>query len=70
MTSSPPAVIAILTAILVLVVAVVFDGYCLRDLDQTADVQLLYFPRQTWIIIICLATPVGGVAYLTFGKLH
>jgi hypothetical protein len=70
MTSSNPAAIALLTAIPILIVAVLFDRYCLRDLAETPDGQLLCFPRQTWALIICLSTPLGGAAYLIFGKLR
>ena len=70
MSSSPPPAIVLLSALLILIVAVIFDRYCLQELAQTSDAELLYFPRQTWALIICISTPLGGMAYLTFGRVR
>jgi len=51
---------------IVLVAAVAFDVYCLRDLR---DAPVVYaFPREMWAYIIILTTPLGGMAYLTIGR--
>ena len=59
---------AILASILVLVVAIGFDAYCLND-PAHAEV-VLYFPPRIWIAVICLSTPLGGMAYLMFGRVR
>lgn len=70
MSSSPPQLLVVLSVILILIGAVIFDRFCLQDLSQTSDAELLYFPRQTWALIICISTPIGGMAYLTFGRIR
>jgi hypothetical protein len=58
----------ILTVTLVLVLAIVFDAYCLADLAK-ADV-VLRFPPSVWAGIIIISTPMGGLFYLTFGRVR
>jgi hypothetical protein len=52
----------------VVVAAVVacFGGYCLADLYRTRIT--LHLSRVAWAAVICLTGPLGGMAYLTFGK--
>jgi hypothetical protein len=52
--------------LLILAMALLFDIYCLRDLQQADYVQLL--PREVWLFVICLSTPIGGILYLTMGR--
>lgn len=70
MNSSPPQVIVLLGVILVVISAIIFDRFCLQDLAQTPDAELMYFPRETWALVICISTPLGGMAYLTFGRVR
>lgn len=49
----------------VLLFVVLFVGYCLNDL-RTAEVQRL--PKWLWAVAIVLSVPLGGIAYLAFGR--
>ena len=49
-----------------LLLAVGFVGYCLVDLARTGRVRGL--PRWGWGIAILLFVPLGGVAYLLWGR--
>ena len=58
-----------LIPILVLVLALAFDVFCLVDLSRTARVQ--YLPKWGWAIVICvISAPFGGLVYLTVGKVR
>lgn len=61
MTSQAP-----LIPIAVLILVIAFDVYCLRELSR-ADVVLGFAP-PVWVVVICLLTPFGGIAYLTLGR--
>ncbi len=50
----------------VVVLAVGFVAYCLNDL-RTARVRWL--PKWLWAIICVISIPVGGLIYLTIGRL-
>jgi ABC-2 type transport system ATP-binding protein len=52
--------------IAVLAVAAVFVVFCLVHLARAAQVR--YLPKWAWALIICLAIPWGGLAYLIFGR--
>lgn len=57
---------AALIPIAVLILVIAFDAYCLRELAR-ADIVLV-FPSQVWVMVICLLTPFGGIAYLKLGR--
>jgi len=58
-----PPIAALLPLILVGLAFVVF---CLRDLVKAREVR--YLPKWGWALVICLSIPLGGVAYLVFGR--
>ena len=45
-----------------------FEVFCVGDLSQTPDTQLLYLTRAGWLVLILLLVPIGGIAYLYYGK--
>jgi hypothetical protein len=49
----------------VIVVAVAFVAYCWVDISRN-DVR--YLPKWAWALICLLSVPVGGLAYLLFGR--
>lgn len=62
--------LALIAAIAALGITVVarFDLLCLRDLASTADADLRYLTRTGWAAAIILAIPMGGIAYLSYGR--
>jgi hypothetical protein len=60
--------VVLVTAVALLAVVVWFDMRCLADLAETRDVELRYFNRNTWALIIVLSFPVGPLMYLAYAK--
>jgi hypothetical protein len=58
--------VMVVSVVAVIAFALAFDLYCLRDLLQAE--RVLYFCPRVWAAIICFSTPLGGMAYLTFGR--
>jgi hypothetical protein len=56
----------LISAVVLVVVGLAFDVYCLKDLARAEVV--LYFPPQVWFYIIIFSTPFGGIAYLKLGR--
>jgi Phospholipase_D-nuclease N-terminal len=50
----------------IVVVAIGFEVFCLVDLARTDEVS--YLPRWAWAVVCLITIPLGGVAYLVFGK--
>lgn len=55
-----------IAAVLPLVlVAVVFVGFCLFDLTRT---EVRWLPKWAWALIILVSIPLGGIVYLAVGR--
>jgi Ni/Fe-hydrogenase subunit HybB-like protein len=55
-----------LVPVLVLILALGFDAFCLVDLARANEVR--YLPKLGWGLLICFLTPFGGIAYLNAGR--
>jgi hypothetical protein len=62
------AVIALISVATVAVLIVWFDKRCLDDLSQTSDMDLRYFTRNAWALLIVFTFPIGPMLYLRYGK--
>ena len=45
--------------------AVAFVGYCLYDLSRSS---VQHLPKWAWALLCVVSVPVGGIAYLLFGR--
>jgi hypothetical protein len=54
-----------LPVMLVLAMAVVFDGFCLADIARSARVRYLH--KWAWALICLVQCPMGGIMYLSIG---
>jgi ABC-2 type transport system ATP-binding protein len=59
---TPPVIAAIVAGACCLLA---FDAFCLANLVRHRANDL---PKWTWALIICASFPLGGLAYLAFGK--
>ncbi len=50
----------------IVVLAIVFDVYCLTDLVRAKSVR--HLPKTVWAIIILASAPWGGLLYLFLGR--
>ena len=55
-----------MAAIPLIVVAVLFEVYCLYDLARVRAVR--YLPKWAWAIICLISIPLGGIIYLVLGR--
>lgn len=53
--------------LLVVPLGVGFDAYCLRDIVRAADVR--YLRKWVWALICLTQMPLGGILYLTIGRI-
>lgn len=57
-----------LAALLPLVIlALAFVGYCLWDLSRS---EVRYLPKWAWAVICLISIPLGGIVYLTVGRVR
>ena len=66
--SGPAAALIAFLAVVVIVVVVRFEAFCLRELAHAEDYELLHLTRRGWTIAILFSIPFGGMAYLLFGR--
>ncbi len=57
---------AALAPILVVLVAIGFEVFCLVDLARAEEVR--YLPKWGWLIVSLISIPLGGIIYLTVGR--
>jgi len=50
-----------------ILLAVTFVGYCLYDLSRS---QVRGLPKWAWALVCVVSVPLGGIAYLTFGRIE
>jgi Phospholipase_D-nuclease N-terminal len=48
-----------------IILAVVFVGYCLFDLSRN---EVRHLPKWLWAVVVIISIPVGGIVYLLVGK--
>ena len=66
--SGPAAALIAFLAVMVIVVVVRFEVFCLRELAKADDYQLLHLTRRGWTVAILFSIPFGGMAFLLFGR--
>jgi Phospholipase_D-nuclease N-terminal len=54
--------------IVILVLAAIFVGFCLFDLVRQPTVK--HLPRWLWAVITIVSVPLGGILYLTLGRMN
>jgi hypothetical protein len=57
---------AVLAALVI--VAGAFEAFCLVDLYRAAAVR--YLPKWAWAGICLISIPIGGIVYLSIGKVR
>ena len=63
---SPMSVTTILVLAAVVVLVVVWEVYCLRDLARADRVR--YLPKWAWAIVCLISIPWGGLVYVIVGR--
>jgi hypothetical protein len=52
----------------IVLVAVAFEAFCLVDLYRAGEVR--YLPKWAWAGISLISIPLGGIVYLSIGKVR
>jgi hypothetical protein len=63
---SPVSGTTILALAVVVVLAVAWEVFCLRDLARAHHVR--YLPKWAWAIVCLISIPWGGLAYVILGR--
>jgi hypothetical protein len=54
--------------LVVLALAICFDGFCLIDLAKAREVR--YLPKWGWALACLVQSPLGGIMYLSAGRVR
>lgn len=54
--------------LVIVVLAVCFDGFCLVDLARARQVR--YLPKPAWVLLCLVQSPLGGIMYLSAGRVR
>ena len=54
--------------IVIVVLAVCFDSFCLIDLARARQVR--YLPKWAWVLFCLFESPLGGIMYLSCGRVQ
>ncbi len=57
---------SLLPLVLFVPLAIGFDAYCLRDIARATEVR--YLRKWVWALICLAQSPLGGILYLTIGR--
>jgi hypothetical protein len=57
-----------LAPVVVLLFCVGFEGFCLVDLARAKEVR--YLPKWGWLIVSLISIPLGGIVYLSIGRVR
>jgi hypothetical protein len=60
--------VALITVLVLLAIVVWFDWLCLADLARARYVR--HLSRGAWAVVIVATFPLGGVLYLTYGRVR
>lgn len=52
----------------IVIVAVAFEAFCLVDLHRAGAVR--YVPKWAWAVVCLITIPLGGIVYLSIGKVR
>lgn len=62
------AIAAVVAVAVAVIVTARFELLCLRELAGTSDLELQYLTRAGRTAAIIIVIPIGGIAYLYFGR--
>ena len=58
----------LVSVLVIITLAALFDVRLLNDLAKTSDWQLRYLNRNAWAVVIVLTFPIGPMLYLLYAK--
>jgi hypothetical protein len=64
-----PQVAVVLAVVLAAIVAVGrFELLCLDELGRVPDTESRHLSRRAWALVIAVLIPLGGIAFLYYGR--